>query len=231
MNNEYFGKLFSILGDSVSTLEGYSQPSGAEYYRDTRMLTAEVYLPEYTWWGQVIEELKGELLVNNSISGSMVCKHKDCLIPSYSCSDERTSSLSNNATLPDVIMVYMGTNDWGHGMKLTPENEMEKDDLSIFSVAYETMLKKLKENYKNAEIWCFTLSVSGYKNGKGISFPYEFGGVHIEKYCNVIRECAQSYNCRIIDLYRYAEPFDTVDGFHPNASGMEKIAKGVLCQL
>ncbi len=225
----YSGKLFSILGDSVSTLEGYSQPKDAEYYSGVHKLVSEVYKPEHTWWGKVINSLNGTLLVNNSISGSMVCKHSLSAFPSHSCSDERTSSLSDGDKTPDIIMVYMGTNDWGHGM--SPYEKNGENGLTIFSVAYNTMLKKLKENYPKAEIWCFTLAVSGYKNGKEIKFPYEFGGYHIEEYCNVIRNCANENNCRIIDLYKFAEPFDTVDCFHPNASGMEKIANAVLVQV
>lgn len=220
-------KLFSILGDSVSTLSLHSEPQDAVFYEGMNKLMADIYAPSDTWWGQVIEALGGELLVNNSFSGSMVCKHKNCIIPSYGCSDERTGSLSKNGILPDVIMVYMGTNDWGHGVKLYPNSE-EQNDLSVFYVAYEEMIKKLKNNYPNAEIWCFTLAVSDIKKSKGVDFPYCFGGVHIEKYCEIIREISKKHNCQLIDLYKKAKPFDTFDGFHPNRDGMKILGDTVL---
>ncbi len=75
MHNYYKNKLFSILGDSISTFEGYSEPYEATYYDAVRKCQGDITKVEHTWWGQVIEHLGGELLVNNSISGSMVCAH------------------------------------------------------------------------------------------------------------------------------------------------------------
>ncbi len=228
---KYKGKLFSILGDSISTLDGYSEPEFSSFYDAIRKKQSGVELPEHTWWGQVIEFLGGDLLVNNSISGSMVCKHRQCRVPSYGCSDERTGALDKKGFSPDVIMVYLGTNDWGFGMKPTPNRKEYENDLDVFSVAYNLMLDKLQKNYPNAEIWCFTLCASGYKEGKEIEFYFYPGGYHMTDYCQVIEDCAKSHGCRIIDLYSSAEPFDTIDGYHPNREGMKSIANGVVGQL
>lgn len=228
--NNYKSKLFSILGDSVSTLSLHSEPQDAVFYEGENKLLSNVYAPIDTWWGQVIEALEGEILVNNSFSGSMVCKHKKCAIPSYGCSDERVGALSKKGISPDVIMVYMGTNDWGHGVKLYPNTE-EQNDISIFYVAYDEMIKKLRCNYPEAEIWCFTLAISNTKQSKGVDFPYCFGGVHIEKYCEIIKEVSIKHNCKLIDLYKNDKHFDTFDGFHPNKDGMKIIADTVLTQL
>ena len=193
-------------------------------------MESDVLLPEHTWWGQVIERLEGSLLVNNSFSGSTVIKHRSCMIPSYSCSDERTGNLGRNGLSPDVIMIFMGTNDWGCGARVEPDNYGNVGE-AVFSVAYSTMLEKLKKNYPEAEIWCFTLPVSTCKKHEDFAFPYYYGGRHIEEYCRVIRECAEEYGCRLIDLYRANTPHDTIDGFHPNADGMKTIAEAVLSQL
>lgn len=168
----YKNKLFSILGDSISTFEGYSEPYDASFYDGLLKCQTDILRVTDTWWGQVIERLGGELLVNNSISGSLVCKHPNCEISSYGCSDERTSSLDRIGVQPNVIMVFLGTNDWGYGVKLKPDDETEKSLLSVFSVAYKTMLEKLQRNYPMAEIWCFTLPVSDYKKYSGTEFPY-----------------------------------------------------------
>lgn len=220
----YKNKLFSILGDSISTLDGYN-PRGYEiFYKFENCYKANIYAPQDTWWGKVIDVLGGELLVNNSWSGSMVCKHRLCEIPSFGASDERTSSLGKDGLVPDVVMVYLGTNDWGAGMKVNPDAE-DENNLAVFRIAYRTMLEKIKRNYPNAEIWCFTLGVSKCTNNSAFAFPFCYGGNHIEKYCNVIRDCANDNYCRLVDLYHatLVEPFDSIDGFHPNAEGMKTL--------
>ena len=34
--------------------------------------------------------------------------------------------------------------------------------------------------------------------------------------------------CTVVDLYKYAEPYETIDGFHPDVDGMESLAKAQL---
>ena len=226
----YENKYFSVLGDSLSTLEGYSVPKYAAFYDTARKLEAEVYIPSDTWWGKVIRHFDGRLLVNNSFSGSTVCWSPGYEIQSYGCSEERTSSLGKDGILPDVIMVLMGTNDWGKGTKPMPDGG-DSEDLSVFLVAYSKMLEKLKNNYPQAEIWCFTLPVSKCTKDPEFVFPYCYKGIHIEKYCEVIRKCANEKKCRIVDFYAASEPYDTIDRFHPNAQGMKTLAKAAIDQL
>ena len=147
----YTNKYFSVLGDSISTLEGYSEPKDAVFYDSEQKRLSGVLTPGDTWWGKVIEALGGRLLVNNSWSGSTVCYHPLYEVESYACSDGRTSALSRGGDTPSVIMVHIGTNDWGAGLQISRYGSA---DLTLFSVAYGAMLKKLKDNYKNAEIWC-----------------------------------------------------------------------------
>ena len=228
--DKYKGKKFSILGDSISTFQGYSEPEDAAFYDISRKLESEIITPADTWWGQVIEYLGGELLVNNSISGSTVCRNPFYEVPSYACSKERTSSLAKGDVLPDVIMIYMGTNDWGRGTRIHCEelNDGAEESLELFSVAYRTMLKELKQNYPDAEIWCFTLPISCCTSREGFAFPYCYGGRHIDEYCQEIRCCASELGCRLIDIRSYNRPYDTIDGFHPNAEGMKTIANSVI---
>ena len=226
---DYKGKYFSVLGDSVSTLSGYSQPDFAAFYDTEHKLLSGVLTPSDTWWGQVIDALQGRLLVNNSFSGSTVCKLPGYEIESYGCSDERTGALHRDGLTPDVIMVYIGTNDWGRGLAPVPTEQAQNGDRSVFSEAYRCMLEKLKKNYPAAEIWCFTLAVS--KPAEGETFPYCYAGRHMDAYCNVIRDLAQAYDCRLVDLYRCAAPYETIDGFHPDARGMQTLSRAVLSRI
>jgi lysophospholipase L1-like esterase len=226
---DYKGKYFSVLGDSISSFEGYSQPREAAYYDREKKIQSGVLTLADTWWGKVIESLEGELLVNNSISGSMVCQLPAYQVPSYGCSDERTSALDKDGVSPDVIMVYLGTNDWGAGIPITARTKGE-DNLSLFANAYKTMLAKLKANYPNAEIWCLTLPISRCTAREGFAFPYCYAGRNILEYNDAILSCGVALDCRVIDLAKNEE-FDTMDGFHPNVSGMETIAFGVIERL
>ena len=62
----YQGKYFSVLGDSISTLDGYNPPENAVFYDWKNKMIFDVYTPSDTWWGYVIESLGGQLLVNDA---------------------------------------------------------------------------------------------------------------------------------------------------------------------
>ena len=123
----------------------------------------------------------------------------------------------------------MGTNDWGRGIPVFP-NEY-RSGLSVFAVAYEAMLTKIKHNYPNAEIWCLTLPRSYRKQEPEWTFPTHFGGRDIADYCNAIQECGKRLDCKVIDIHKVDNPFDTIDGFHPNADGMKTLSGIILSEL
>ena len=215
---KYKSKKISILGDSFSTFEGISIPKEASYYDMGRKLISGVTSISATWWGQVIEKFGAKLLVNNSISGSTVTWHPSYEIESYGCSDERTTSLSKEGIKPDIVMVYLGANDFGMG-KLISSDDIT--DLSVFENAYRAMLVKLKTNYPNAEIWCMTLARCIGLILKDAKYPFS-------EYSNIICKCAKENGCKIIDLYKNVQSYETIDGFHPNSEGMKTIADAVI---
>lgn len=231
--NKYYGKKFSILGDSISTLAGYN-PKGYKVFFDGESCEKSgVEKMQDTWWGKVIDFFGGELLVNNSWSGSRVTRlpNNDNLFPS-GCSDERTGGLHINGVKPDVIIVYLGTNDWAFGAELDGTRLLiDKSNMQYFAAAYETMLEKTKTNYPNAEIWCCTLNTTFMSSNPSFSFPYEYGGTHIEKYNQIIKDTADMNNCKIIDLYSYHIPYDSIDGSHPNADGMNTLATLIIREI
>ena len=230
--DDYKNKLFSILGDSISTFEGISVPKESAFYTTTVKLSSNVITANDTWWGIVIEKLGGKLLVNNSISGSTVSLDKAYEYQSYGCSDERTSVLGLDGLKPDVIMVYLGTNDWGKSVSIKAESfSSELKDCDVFSNAYSSMLEKLKRNYPDAEIWCFTLAVGFRASDKTKLFADCGGKFDISEYCKAIRSCAEKYGCRLIELYEDKQPFETFDGFHPNNIGMKILADNVLSNI
>lgn len=226
LDGSYNNKLFSILGDSVSTLFGYSQPLGAEFYNAYRKYETGVYEPQDTWWGQVIAELGGRLLVNDSFSGSTVCYTKNNETQSYGCSDKRTSTLGSDDAVPDVVIVWMGCNDRGLGIKLYPSCEAEIGDTSVFSEAYRVMLTKIHNNYPQAEIWCVTLPLAD----RGGYSPSAAAKRITCDYSRVIADRAAECGCRLIDIC-VMQPYISCDGLHPNDIGMKMIAQAILAAL
>lgn len=244
-NNPYYKKQVSILGDSVSTLEGYNPLGHNLFFKGEVCAKSGVKNMSDTWWGQVIELLGAELLVNNSWSGSRVSKlpNTQSLFPS-GCSDERTGNLHIHNVKPDVIIVYLGTNDWGYGVSPEPKRmgffdkhkKIHVDgfvppDESVFSFAYDLMIKKLRKNYLDAEICCCTLNSTYMSENPGFVFPVAHGGTHIDVYNNIIRSAANRFKCKLIDLAGYHKAYDSIDGSHPNAEGMKTLAMMMLREL
>ena len=230
-HNKYYGKQFSILGDSISTLAGYNPKGYKVFFDESNCEKASIHDMNDTWWGKVIEFFGGELLVNNSWSGSCVTGSNATLFPS-GCSDERTSCLHINSVKPDVIIIYLGFNDWANGVVLDGTHFLEESlDLSYFVCAYNKMLEKVTSNYPNAEIWCCTLNTTYMSTNQRFKFPYMHGGIHIEEYNREIKQAANNYNCKIADLYKYNTPYDTIDSSHPNADGMNTLASLVIKEM
>lgn len=240
--NKYFKKQFSILGDSISTLEGYNPVGYKVFYNGDNCVRSGVRKVTDTWWDKVIDFFGGELLVNNSWSGSRVTKlpyereiypressdEAISLFPS-GCSDERTSSLHIGDVRPDVILVYLGTNDWAFGAKLGDEIYLlDENENERFEYAYGNMLEKLKANYPQSEIWCCTLSETYIAKRPDFEFPHEHGGKHIEEYNEVIRRVVCNQGCKLVDLFSFRRPYDTMDGSHPTELGMHTIAAMVI---
>ena len=229
----YKNKYFSILGDSVSTFEGFSEPKDAVFYDASKKLESDILSYSDTWWGLVIDRLCGKLLVNNSFSGSTVSYNSLYEIPSYGCSDERTKSLDKDGILPDVIIVFMGANDRGYGVPIDgiKDDSDYSEKPKTFLAAYNLMLEKLHKNYPESEIWCLTLPVGKCDARSDFKYPLVIDGIHISEYCDAIRKSAKVSGCRLIDLYNLVEFCDTIDGFHPSVQGMKAIADAVISAL
>lgn len=101
----------------------------------------------------------------------------------------------------------------------------------VFSNAYSYMLEKLKRNYPDAEIWCFTLAVSDSMRDFGFTLPFSKENTSMSKYCQAIRDCAKENDCLLIDIFDSENAYETMDDLHPNYHGMKTIADLVLRQL
>jgi len=205
-NNKFYNKQFAILGDSISTLEGYNQKGCSVFYKNSNCELSGVKSYLDTWWGKVINFFSGELL-----SCNVYCTTKDIL--SDNQTNKNISSLQKCSVLPDVIIIFLGTNDWKYGTILEE-----------FKLSYNLMLQNLKSSYPEAQIFCSTLCttyVNGYEENLA---PFVCNGIHIEKYCSLIKEIANENKCNIIDYLAYKIPYETLDGTHPTLKGMNTLS-------
>lgn len=236
-NNQYYGKKFSVLGDSISTFAGFNPTGYKIFYQGENCIKADIHDKNRTWWQRTINFLGGELLTNNSYAYSRVSQMPDMsdLFPS-GCSNERTSTLHSGKEKPDVILVMMGMSDWIGEVPITGgvENYYDEEigknifgfveDESSFSFAYDVMLEKLKSNYPAAEIWCCTLFTTRVSNNPDFDFLKKHKDNDIEKYNRVIRESATKNACKVVDFAKFKIQIDTFDGFNPNVAGMKSLA-------
>ena len=211
----------SILGDSISTYIGYNPRGYAVYYKEDKAYDNEINSVDDTWWKQVIDGLGGELCVNNSYSGSLVT---GAFAPS-ACSAERCASL-HDETVPDIILIYMGTNDRGFEMNL---GENRPNDTMGFYGAYRAMLRQIKNNYPTAKIVCGTLLMGRLQAGQNLA--YDRFMKEDMRYNGVIRLAVKEEGCLLADIALADERYETLDYCHPTKSGQKEMAKLWLAEL
>lgn len=136
------GKSISILGDSLSTFQGYIPEGNAVYYPNTNN---DVTAVEQTWWMQLINSSNAVLDTNNSWSGAKV-------------SGNLNSAYTNRIGLvgnPDFLIIHGGTNDiWQNVPVGSLHFEAENSDLNIeeFADSYDLLVRKAITLYPNANI-------------------------------------------------------------------------------
>lgn len=225
----------SILGDSISTYDGWI-PEG---YNVFYPFDGELTDVSQTWWKGLMEDTGMELCANNSSSGSTCAGDSLCVDnPSYGCSEGRLSLLyGSQGRLPDIIIIYMGTNDLLTGMPIGDNDGtqlVEEGDIENFSDAYCLMLDKLASYYPTAQIYCCSLTQVG---DWGTDQPFVMFENHLgltaQDYTEQIRLIAENKGAPVIDLYHCGVEIDnlqemTTDGVHLTPVGMEHVKKAVL---
>ena len=229
----------SILGDSISTYTGVSNDAtanstlkgGAIYYNAG---TLGVYQND-TWWQQAVDQMDLKLMVNNSWSGSCVFKERSGTVGAYL---DRCVQLHNDAEEePDLIAVYLGTNDfWTFPDTIGTAGAIDYDSLIVedgqrinYAVpqttceAYAIMLHKMKQRYPNAEVYCFTLLPRGNQSATKVQLLQEFN--------DSLEQIAARFGAFIVDLYndcgiKADENFKFYvpdNALHPGPAGMDAI--------
>ena len=194
----------SILGDSISTYDGYSNNGDTE---PTLALNKCFYRPpfpyEKTYWAILCRRLGLNLLVNNSYSGGNLSGRED---PTSGIN--RAPHLGKDGTVPQLIILFMGINDLGRGV-----------DSELFARDYRDTLSILNLLYPDALIFCVTLpDRDPMLKARAAKFNSHILSAACEKErCFV----ADLFNSRLNNDFYY---MNTLDGLHPDEDGMSIIA-------
>lgn len=202
--NNYVGKKFSIIGDSISTFQDYIPKGYACFYPYP---TADVYDVNMTWWMLTINRLGAGLFINNSYSGSCAASGTGA---SASSNTTRLKKLVVGEERPDVIILYMGSNDCGS--KYVTEED--------FKAGYIETIEKTKELCPEAEIVLCTLPVSNLYTAENRLL-----------YNNDIKVIGATYGLKVLDLASVDLNGNLVDSAHPKFSGMKLVANKIVEEL
>lgn len=227
-------KTLSILGDSISTFDDWI-PEG---YYDFYPMNGEVAYVNQTWWKMVLHDMDMQLCVNGSSSGSTcIGDSSGTDNPQYGCSDFRIEDLvGKDGAYPDIIIVYMGTNDFLDAVPLGSNDGtqcVEEGDIDNFSDAYCLMLDKLAAYYPNAEIFCCSLTPVGKEDTENSFVVYTNAlGLSSEDYSRQIETIAAAKGCAVIDLQHCGITMDNIrqylsDRVHLNPEGMKLVRDAV----
>lgn len=198
--NNYVGKKIAIIGDSISTYQDYIPKGYPSFYPYP---TADVFDVNQTWWMQSINKLGAKLFVNNSYSGSCVATGGS----SATSTDARLSTLVIGNEKPDVIIIYMGSNDCASSFV----------DLGSFRSYYKVMIRKVQKLCPNSEIVVCTLPTSIF-----------YSSANQKDYNDAILESAVENQLKVIHLDEINTSDYLVDTAHPKKAGMSLIAEKVV---
>lgn len=200
----------SILGDSISTYIGVSNNEAANPTIGNNPVFYRPPFPrEKTYWELVLAAFDLTLCVNNSWSGGNLSGISD-----PTSGRNRACELSNAEGInPDIIILFMGTNDLGRGVRA-----------DIFGGDYRKTLDIIKEKYPLAKVCCVNIP----DRDPVLKSRAEIFNSEIE---SAVKEKGEGYF--IADLYRSRLNNDfyymnTLDGLHPDEDGMIYIAEVII---
>ncbi len=210
---ELQGKKVLFLGDSITAGSGAS-------------CIEKCYV-------SVFGKISGADVRNYGIGGTRIARQKQpSSEPRFDLDFvQRVDEMESEA---DVVAVFGGTNDYGHGDAAL--GTFESRDVYTFYGAMHTLCQKLINKYPNSVIMFITplhrLNENRDVNGIGIRNVAPLSG-----YVDIIKEVARYYSLPVLDLYAVSglQPeVDVIrelympDGLHPSDAGAEVLANRIM---
>lgn len=204
------GKKINFLGDSIT--EGYGVEEEANIYVNR------------------IASRYGAVCRNYGISGTRIARQK-------TPSEEPRHDLYFGSRVPDmdpdadIIFVFGGTNDFGHGD--APLGTMEDRTLDTFYGGLHLLYQQLMTKYPGKVIVIATPLHRTCEDSLCGSGGKPEDVAPLKTYVEIIREVAEYYSLPVLDLFRvsglqpkiqaHLEMF-VPDGLHPNDAGQAILA-------
>lgn len=207
------GKKIAFLGDSIT--EGCGTSS-----------------LEHTFWN-VLGQKTGAQVFGYGIGGTRIAPQR---VPSDPRADQDfISRVDGMITDADVVVVFGGTNDFGHGD--APFGTRGDQTSETFCGALHVLFTKLYERYPAAQLVVMTPT---HRLSETDSVMNEFGvrrSGNLRAYVQAIRDAAEDFAVPVLDLFRVSGIQPSVpalreaympDGLHPNDAGHAKIADKLI---
>lgn len=204
------GLTINFLGDSITEGHGTTDPSNAFH-----QLIMEKYNMKYAY--------------NYGIGGTRIARQVVPSKPSTRwdlCFELRADIMDRTA---DAVVVFGGTNDYGHGD--APFGELDSEDVYTFCGAVNSLITKLKKDFPKAVI-VFMTPIHRL-NETNPSYP---DGKILKDYAKAMRDICKARGINLIDLFEInpIDPADETlvpDGLHPNDEGHKVLAEVVAEEL
>lgn len=219
-------KIVSIMGDSISTYNGYI-PSGNQ----TFFPSGAVNSVDKTWWKMLIDEFEMILGINESWSGSRLTN-----------TTSTTSNFTNQNRYghlgeADIIFNFGGTNDFGSTNTPKPVlGEFNLVDstrnLAQFKQAYQFLIEEQIRLYPSATIFIIVPPIrTDFTIFQNNTQGWSQNDLKIALY-----DLSRMYGVEIIDLWKCGINHTNgatylLDGLHPNSSGMVLIKNYIANRL
>lgn len=209
---ELYGKVIDFLGDSITEGVGVCDVAGNRFDHVLRRTCA----------------LKA--VYNYGISGSRLAHQQ---VPSENprfdlCFCGRAFDMHSDA---DVIVVFGGTNDYGHGD--APFGTMDDRTPATYCGAVHYLMRTLRDLYPHAHVVFMTPARRIGDVAPSADARKGEDRLPLRDYCRVIMDAAPIYGVHVLDLYETLgidpnQPEDQAafmpDGLHPNDAGHARIA-------
>ena len=236
------GKTISILGDSISSYQHYSNGTAAGTTNST-ISNGAIYYPrsgfdvtvDSTWWYQAAQALDMEILVNNSWSGSCLLNTRSGTVGAYvdRCVQLHDDTGDNAGQEPDIIAIFLGTNDYYTYPGTLGSYESVAFDTLITQTetgytyaepttsmeAYAIILHKIAQRYPEAQVYCFTLLPRVNSTSQPTAVNED------------IKQLANHFGAITVDLHNCGIQPDSThmgDNLHPNSAGMDAMTNAFV---
>ncbi len=207
---ELKGKIINFLGDSIT--EGVGTTG---FEKTFHQIIKEKYQMEHAY--------------NYGISGTRIARQ---VIPTKDSTKHdltfelRAEIMDRNA---DAVVVFGGTNDYGHGD--APFGEINSEDIYTFCGAVNSLIKKLKNDFPDKKI--IFMTPLHRLNETEPSYP---DSKILKDYADAIVEICKKHNVDVIDLFKInpLDPNDkelVPDGLHPSDKGHAVMAQVIADEL